>query len=93
VFPPRYFEAISIALTIAYLGRKGKGFFATDLNHVVISTKSEQILRVLVTFGGKSQQRAGGKHVIGLWSDLLLSLSTGFEQDPILRRRAGLAQF
>jgi hypothetical protein len=56
----------------------------TRVRQVVNDVKSEQVLRVLVTFGGKSQQRAGGKHVIGLWSDLLLSFSTGFEQDPVL---------
>jgi hypothetical protein len=34
------------------------------------------------TFGGKTQQQARGKRLVGLWRDLLLSFSTVFEQDP-----------
>jgi hypothetical protein len=49
-----------------------------------LNTESEQDPqnRLLFNLDGKPQQQTGGKRLIDWWENLLLSFSTGFEQEP-----------
>jgi hypothetical protein len=54
---------------------------------VVNEAKSWQVSGVMHTLGRKTQQQAEGKRLREVWSDLLLSFSTGFVHDPVSARR------
>ncbi|WP_201377275.1 hypothetical protein [Ktedonobacter sp. SOSP1-85] len=54
---------------------------------LVNKVKSEQVFRVLVTFGGKTQQKITAEATQALSFQLLMSFSTENEQEPVFRSR------
>ncbi len=54
---------------------------------VGIGVKTEQVLRVLLTSGRKAEQQISPQASQASPSLLLLSFSTGSEQEPVLRSR------